>query len=77
MSVKIINRPTIMQTIGLGGRLKPGIVRRIEMIGKLNDRRVKALAAGDRLELLRLAEEYETHNMPTMAWILRDEIGVT
>jgi len=52
-------------------------VRRIEMIGKLNDRRVKALAAGDRLELLRLAEEYETHNMPTMAWILRDEIGVT
>jgi len=77
MSVKIINRPTIMQTIALGGRLKPGIVRRIEMIGKLNDRRVKALAAGDRLELLRLAEEYETHNMPTMAWILRDEIGVT
>lgn len=55
------------------GELKRDVARRIEMIGKLNDRRMEYITAGDGESLLRLAEEYEKKKMPTMANIVRKE----
>lgn len=55
------------------GEIKPAIMRRIEMIGKLNDRRLAYMAAGDGESLLRLADEYEEKKMPVMANIVRKE----
>jgi hypothetical protein len=63
-------QPTILETISLPSKLKPDIARRVEMLGKLNDRRVRAMAAGDDRALLKLAAEYEKKKMPSMAnWV--------
>lgn len=53
--------------------LKKDVQRRVEMIGKLNDRRMAYVAAGDGESLLRLAEEYKSKKMPVMANIVRKE----
>jgi len=53
--------------------LKKDVQRRIEMIGKLNDRRMAYITAGDGESLLRLAEEYAKKKMPRMARIVRKE----
>lgn len=55
------------------GELKRDVQRRIEMICKLNDRRMAYVAAGDGESLLVLAEEYAKKKMPTMANIVRKE----
>ena len=55
------------------GEIQPSVMKRIEMIGKLNDRREEYLAAGDGESLLRLAEEYAKKKMPMMANIVRKE----
>lgn len=54
-------------------RLKPGVARRIEELGKMNDRREAYAAAGDGESLLALAEEYEEKRMPVMAEEVRKE----
>lgn len=42
------------------------ITTRVEMLGKLNDRRVQALTAGNRNALMELAAEYSELNCPRM-----------
>lgn len=54
-------------------KLKPAIMRRIEELGKLNDRRVAYRAAGDGESLLKLADEYDAKRMPVMAESVRKE----
>ena len=54
-------------------KLKPDVMRRIEALGVLNDRRVAYVAAGDGESLLRLADEYEAKKMPVMAESVRKE----
>lgn len=54
-------------------KLKPGVARRIEMLGKMNDRRVAMKGLGDWKGLLQLAEEYEAKKMPKMAAEIRKE----
>lgn len=54
-------------------KLKPCIMRRIEMLGEMNDRWQERLVAGDREQLLELAREYETKRMPRMAKKVRRE----
>jgi hypothetical protein len=54
-------------------KLKPGVARRIEELGKMNDRRLKYVAAGDAESLLKLADEYEKRKMPKMAKEIRKE----
>jgi len=54
-------------------RLKPEYYERIEMIGRLNDRRESLKTAGDWVGLLKLADEYEEKFMPTMAAAIRSE----
>lgn len=54
-------------------KLKPCIISRIEMLGKMNDRRRVCLAAGNREQLLALAREYKAKKMPRMAKVVRRE----
>ena len=54
-------------------KIKPEIMRRIEALGVLNDRRVAYVAAGDGESLLKLADEYEAKKMPVMAETVRKE----
>ena len=54
-------------------RLKPEYYQRIEMLGKLNDRRESLKTAGDWAGLIVLADEYEKKSMPTMAAAIRSE----
>jgi hypothetical protein len=56
----------------LKGELKQAILKRIERLGKMNDRRMKYIVAGDRMGLIDLAEEYEAR-MPRMAVEIRKE----
>ena len=55
------------------GEIQPSVMKRIEMIGKLNDRWLEYRTAGDGESLLRLAEEYAKKKMPLMANIVRKE----
>ena len=55
------------------GEIQPSVMKRIEMIGKLNDRWLEYRTAGDGESLLRLAEEYAKKKMPVMANIVRKE----
>lgn len=55
------------------GEIQPAIRRRIEMLGKMNDRRLGYVAAGDWESLLELAAEYEAKKMPRMAAEIRKE----
>jgi hypothetical protein len=60
----------------LRGEIKPEVLKRIERLGKMNDRRMKLTAAGDRMGLLNLADEYENlghYGLPTMAREIRYE----
>lgn len=54
-------------------KLKPGEARRIEELGRMNDRRVAMKGCGDWEGLLKLAEEYEAKKMPKMAAEIRKE----
>lgn len=77
MSVVIITKPTVTETIRLPRKLKPDEARRVERLGKLNDRRKQASAAGDARTLLKIAEKYEKlgkhGGCPRMANALRIE----
>ena len=53
--------------------LKPAVARRIEVLGKMNDRRVAMRGCGDVDGLLVLAAEYEAMKMPKMAAEIRKE----
>lgn len=53
--------------------LKKDVQRRIEMIGKMNDRWMEYRATKDKESMLRLAEEYEKKKMRVMARIIRKE----
>jgi hypothetical protein len=58
----------------LTGEIKPAVARRIERIGKMNDRVEAAITAHDRISLLKIAEEYENfgrYGMPHMAERIR------
>ena len=55
------------------GEIQPSVMKRIEMIGKLNDRRLAYAATGDGESLLMLAEKYAKKKMPVMANIVRKE----
>lgn len=52
------------------------IEKRIEWLGQLNDRRLRANEANDLDELERVAAEYEAHQMNTMARELRMAIMI-
>lgn len=54
-------------------KIKPEVMKRIEALGVLNDRRVAYVAAGDWMSLLQLADEYEAKKMPVMAEAVRKE----
>lgn len=54
-------------------KIKPDIMRRIEALGVMNDRRVAYVAARDGESLLRLAKEYDAKKMPVMAETVRKE----
>lgn len=56
----------------LKGELKQAIIKRIERLGRMNDKRMKYMVAGDRMGLIDLAEEYEA-KMPRMAVEIRKE----
>jgi hypothetical protein len=61
----------------LPGKLKPAIMHRIEMLGKLNDRHKTALDNHDRHALEELAIEYEQIGCPNLANHIRvEKIGV-
>jgi hypothetical protein len=53
--------------------VKPAVLKRIEMLGKLNDRREMYKVAGDWESLAKLADEYEEKHMPNMAGVIRKE----
>jgi len=55
--------------------LKKDVQRRIEMIGKMNDRWMEYRETQDKESMLRLADEYERKKMRTMARIVRKEAG--
>lgn len=57
------------------GGLNAAIMRRIEMLGKMNDKRLRYVDAVDGESLLRLADEYERKKMKTMARMIRKEVG--
>lgn len=54
-------------------KIKPGIMKRIDALGLMNDRRTEYVAAGDVESLLKLAQEYEAKKMPVMAEAVRQE----
>jgi len=54
-------------------KIKPEIMRRIEALGKMNDRREAYKAAGDWMSLVQLADEYEAKKMLKMAESVRLE----
>jgi hypothetical protein len=54
----VIQQPTLLETIRLPRKLKPEEERRVETLGKLNDRYMKAVAAGDARALTRIARRY-------------------
>jgi hypothetical protein len=54
-------------------RIKPEVMRRIEALGRMNDRRLALVSAGDGLGLLELAAEYEAKGMPRVAAEIRKE----
>jgi len=51
-------KPTIMETLTSGYTLKQAERKRIDALGKLNDRRLRALAEANKPALLELAAEY-------------------
>lgn len=53
--------------------LKKDVQRRIEMLGKLNDRWMEYRETQDKESMLRLASEYEDKKMRVMARIIRKE----
>ena len=55
-------------------KIKPEIEKRIEAIGKLNDRWLEALENNDVATLLKLAYEYEGMNMPRIAKAIRLDV---
>ncbi len=67
----VITRNVDGERVTMG--LKPDVLKRIEMIGKLNDRRERYKVAGDWESLLKLADEYEAKHMSTMAGMCRKE----
>lgn len=61
-----------------GSELNRGIMRRIERLGKLNDRRLELEGAGDAAGLLALAAEYESlgrYGCPRMAEGIRGSVA--
>lgn len=58
-----------------GIKRRQGLDRRIEELGRLNDRRIAALDRGDREELLRIAAEYLMRGMTATAAEVALEAG--
>jgi hypothetical protein len=67
MSVITTEKPKILNTIGLASKKYPAINKRIEVLGKLNDRRLKARGAGDRWALIEVSYGYAEIGCPRMA----------
>ena len=61
----------------LGTRLSANISKRIEWLGKMNDRHTTCLANNDNLGLLELASEYEERGMTQTANKIRLEVANT
>jgi hypothetical protein len=60
-------RRKILETIGLSSKKFPSINRRVEKLGKLNDRRLKARSTRDRQALLEVAADYVDIGCPRLA----------
>jgi hypothetical protein len=56
-------------------KLNSAVSRRIEWLGKMNDRRILCLANNDMLGLLVLANEYEERGMVNTARQIRMEVA--
>jgi hypothetical protein len=56
-------------------KLKPAVMKRIEWLGRMNDRHIALLANNDELGLQQLATEYEERGMTKMANGIRLEIA--
>jgi hypothetical protein len=56
-------------------KLKPAVMKRIEWIGRMNDRHIALLANNDELGLQQLANEYEERGMVNTANSIRLEIA--
>ena len=68
MSVIALNdKRKILNTSGPSSKKFPAIYRRVEMLGRLNDRHKQALGAGDRQALVELAGEYAEIGCPRLA----------
>lgn len=72
-----VRKPTIMESIHLGSKTAPQIKAAIDVLGRMNDRHLLALANRDKQALKKLADEYETlgrhGGCPTLANIIRTE----
>lgn len=75
--IATVEKQTILETISLPMKVEPAIAKRIERLGKMEDRRTRALATGNKEALLELAAEYLTlgrhGGCPTMANIISRE----
>lgn len=56
-------------------KTNPKIISRIEILGRMNDRRMEARVRGDKAELLQIAAEYEALGMHRTAYGIRLEAG--
>jgi hypothetical protein len=60
----------------MSSKFQPAIDRRVEWLGRMNDRRLAAFAVNNLLELEQIAYEYEEHKMLATAKEIRIAISV-
>jgi len=69
----MVIQPNQIDKIARAAELKPAVMRRIEWLGQMNDRRHLYRSERNYAALLELAQEYEDHFMINTARIIRKE----